>query len=154
MIEDRGSEDAITRAASRQRSGGIRLSAPIELKVLEGERVLGSSADGPIVTTAGNHELDFINTALGFRTRRTVTFRAGEISTINLAIPPSRVNVNAIPWAEVWVDGRAVGETPLANLEITIGEHDVVFRHPELGERRQRVTVRADGVTRISATFD
>ena len=144
---------AIAQAARNQRSGGVRLSTPIELKVLQGDRVLGSSADGPIVTTAGTHELDLINTALGFRVRRAVTFRAGEIATLNVTIPPGRISVNAEPWAEVWIDDRPMGETPLANLEIPVGEHEIVFRHPELGERRQSVTVRADAVTRASMTF-
>jgi hypothetical protein len=145
---------AIAQAATKQRSGGVTLSAPIELKVLQGDRVLGSSADGPIVTTAGTHELDLINPSLGFRVRRAVTFRAGEITTVNIAVPAGRISVNAIPWAEVWIDSRRIGETPMANLEIPIGEHEVVFRNPDLGERRQNVVVRADAVARVSTTFD
>ena len=143
----------IAQAARNQRSGGVRLSAPIELKVLQGDRVLGSSADGPIVTTAGTHQLDFINTSLGFRASRQVTFRAGEITTLAVAVPPGRLSVNAEPWAEVWIDNRPLGETPLANLEIPIGEHEVIFRHPDLGERRQNVIVRADTVARVSTIF-
>jgi hypothetical protein len=145
---------AIAQAARSQRSGGVRLSAPIELKVLQGDRVLGSSADGPIVTTAGIHDLDLINTSLGFRARRAVTFLAGEITTLNIAIPPGRISVNAEPWADVWIDDRPMGETPLANLEIPIGEHEIVFRHPDFGERRQNIIVRADAVARASTTFD
>jgi hypothetical protein len=144
---------ALALAASKQRSGGVRLSAPIELKVLQGDRVLGSSIDGPIVTTAGTHQLDLINTSLGFRARQAVTFRAGEITTVTIPVPPGRVSINAEPWAEVWIDNRLVGETPLANVEIPIGEHEIMFRHPELGERRQNVIVRADAVSRVSATF-
>jgi len=144
---------ALALAAKNQRSGGVRLSAPIELNVLQGDRVLGSSADGPIVTTEGTHQLDLINTAFGFRVRQAVTFRAGEITTVAVPVPPGRVSVNADPWAEVWIDSRPLGETPLANLEIPIGEHEIVFRHPELGERRQTVIVRADTVTRVSASF-
>ncbi len=145
--------DAITQAARNQRSGGVRLSAPIELTVLLGDRVLGSSADGPIVTSAGTHDLELINTSLGFRSRRTVTFPAGEIATVAVPVPPGRISVNAMPWAEVWIDGRQVGETPLANLEVPIGEHELVFRHPDLGERRQRIVVRADTVARVSTRF-
>jgi PEGA domain len=145
---------AIARAARNQRSGGVRLSTPIELKVLLGDRVLGSSADGPIVTSAGTHELEFINTELGFHARRAVTFRAGEITTLAIPVPRGRINVNATPWAEVWIDGRALGETPLGNVEVSIGEHELVFRHPDLGERRQRVVVRADAVALASTTFD
>lgn len=146
--------EAIAKAASSQRSGGVRLAAPIELKVLQGDRVLGSSADGPIVATAGTHQLDFINTSFGFRVRRAVTFRAGEITTLSIDVPPGSISVNAEPWAEVWIDNRPVGETPLAHLEIPVGEHEVVFRHPDKGERRQNVVVRADSVTRASATFE
>lgn len=62
--------------------------------------------------------------------------------------------MNAQPWADVWIDGRQYGETPLANLNIPIGDHEVVFRHPELGERRVTVTVRADQPTRVSASFE
>ena len=145
---------ALALAATRQRSGGVRLVAPVELKVLEGERVLGSSADGPIVASAGVHQLDLINTVLGFRSRSAVTFRAGEISSLTIAVPNGRLSVNAQPWAAVWVDGRALGETPLANIEIPIGEHELIFRHPQLGERRQTITVRADTPTRVGTAFD
>jgi len=121
---------------------------------LLGDRVLGSSADGPIVISAGTYQLEFINTALGFRARRAVTFRAGEITNMAIPVPPGRINVNATPWAEVWIDSRALGETPLANVEVPLGEHELVFRHPDLGERRQRVVVRADAVALASTTFD
>ena len=127
---------------------------PIELKVLQGEKVLGSSADGPIILTAGTHQLELINTALGFSTRMAVTFRPGQIASLNVTIPTGRVSVNAQPWAEVWIDGGLRGETPLANLNVPLGEHEILFRHPDLGERRQRFTVRADTPTRVSASFD
>jgi hypothetical protein len=146
--------DPIQAAANNQRSGGVRIVAPIELKVLQGERVLGSSADGPIIAAAGTHQLELINTALGFSVRRAVTFRAGQITNVDVPVPQGRVSVNAQPWAEVLIDNRPVGETPLANLNVPLGEHEIVFRHPELGERRQRITVRADAPTRVSASFD
>jgi eukaryotic-like serine/threonine-protein kinase len=146
--------DPIRAAASNQRSGGVRIAAPVELKVLQGDRVLGSSADGPIVATAGTYQLELINSALGVNMRRQVTFLAGQITRIDVTIPPGRVSINAQPWAEVSIDNRPVGETPLANLSVPVGEHDVVFRHPELGERRQRITVRADTPARVSQSFE
>ena len=144
----------IDAAASRQRSGGVRLLAPFSLKVLLGEKVLGDTEDGPIVAPAGTHQVELINPAFGYTNRRAVTFRAGEMTTIDVTIPPGRLSVNAQPWAEVSVDGKSFGETPLANLSVPVGEHEVVFRHPELGERRQTIIVRADRPTRVSASFD
>jgi hypothetical protein len=144
---------AIEQAGARQRSGGVRISSPIELKVLEGDRVLGSTADGPIVTTAGTHQLDLLNTALGYRLHQTVTIRAGAMTPLTITPPMGRLSVNADPWAQVLIDDRPIGDTPVANVSVSLGEHQVVFRHPQLGERRETVTVRADTPTRISTSF-
>jgi PEGA domain-containing protein len=154
-IVDHPVDGAVAAALAQTRSqrGGIRLSTPIELHVLEGERVLGSSADGPIVTTAGRHELDFINAAVGYRSRQVVDIKAGQIVKMTVAPPNGRVSINAVPWAQVTIDGNTAGETPLANLPLAIGEHQITFRHPQLGEQTQKVIVKADGLTRVSATF-
>ena len=144
---------AIEQAGARQRSGGVRISCPIELKVLEGDRVLGSTADGPIVTTAGIHQLDLLNTALGYQVHQTVTIRAGAMTPLTITPPMGRLSVNADPWAQVLIDDRPIGDTPVANVSVSLGEHQVIFRHPQLGERRETVTVRADTPTRISTSF-
>jgi PEGA domain-containing protein len=146
--------DPITAAASKQRSGGIKFQTAIELKVLQGDKVFGSTGDGPIIAPEGTYQVDLVNTAYGVRMPRTVTFRAGQIANLNVTIPPGRLSVNAQPWAEVSIDGQAKGETPLANLSVPVGEHEIVFRHPELGERRQTVIVRADQAARASVTFE
>jgi PEGA domain len=146
--------DPIKAAASKQRSGGIKFQTPIELKVLQGDKVFGSTEDGPIIAPEGTYQVDLVNTAYGVKMPRTVTFKAGQISSLNIAIPPGRLSVNAQPWAEVSLDGQPKGETPLANLSVPVGQHELVFRHPELGERRQTVVVRADQPARASVSFD
>lgn len=144
---------AIAQAAARQRSGGLRLISPIELQVFEGDRVLGTTADGPVVAAAGVHELDLVNAALGFRLHQTVQIKAGQIVSLAVTPPNGRVSVNAVPWAQVWIDGNAVGETPLANLSVPAGEHEIVFRHPQLGEHREKAVVKSGVLTRVSATL-
>ena len=146
--------DPIKAAASKQRSGGIKFQTPIELKVLQGDKVWGSTADGPIIAPDGTYQVDLVNTAYGVRMPRMVTFRAGQITNLNVTIPPGRLSVNAQPWAEVSLDGQPKGETPLANLSVPVGEHELVFLHPVFGERRQTVVVRADQPARASITFE
>jgi len=146
--------DPINAAASKQRSGGIKFQTPIELKVLQGDKVFGSTGDGPIIAPEGTYQVDLVNAALGVRMSRTLTFRAGQISNLSVTIPAGRLSVNAQPWAEVSLDGQAKGDTPLANLSVAVGEHEIVFRHPELGERRQTVVVRADQPARASVSFE
>jgi hypothetical protein len=134
-------------------SGGVRIVTPITLQVIEGNRVLGSSANGPVILSPGAHELEFVNNALGFRTRQTVRVAAGRISPLTVTLPNGTISINAQPWAQVFIDGRAIGDTPLANIPVAIGEHEVVFRHPKLGERRQKTTVQAGVPARVSASF-
>jgi hypothetical protein len=63
------------------------------------------------------------------------------------------MNLNAVPWAEVWVDGQKKGETPIANLSVPLGTRDVVFKHPEFGERKMSATVNAKTPTVLSVDF-
>ena len=140
-------------AIAPPRSGGFRISAPVEVHVLDGERLLGSSADGPIIAAAGRHEFEFVNSAIGYRTRRVVDVKAGEITSVSVTVPDGVLNINAVPWAAVWIDGTSYGETPLGNLSIAPGEHEVVFRHPQFGERREKATVRAETTTRVAVNF-
>ena len=144
---------ALSLAASRERRGGLRLSSPIELQVLEGERVLGSSADGPVVTTGGRHELDFVNSAFGYRSHQVVDIKAGQILPLKISPPDGRVSVNAVPWAQVSINGKSVGDTPLGNLPLPVGEHEITFRHPQLGEQSQKVIVKSGVLTRVSASL-
>ena len=144
---------ALSLAASRERRGGLRLSSPIELQVLEGERVLGSSADGPVVITGGRHELDFVNSAFGYRSHQVVDIKAGQIVPLKISPPDGRVSVNAVPWAQVSINGKVAGETPLGNLPLPVGEHEITFRHPQLGEQTQKVIVKSGVLTRVSASL-
>ena len=136
------------------RTGGVRLSTPIELTVLDGDRVIGSSVEGPIFAAAGRHEFEFVNSATGYRTRQIVEVKAGQIVPFTVAVPNGTLNINAQPWAAVWIDGNSVGETPLGNLSVVPGEHEVVFRHPQLGERRQKTLVRAGAETRVAVNLE
>ena len=135
------------------RSGGFRVSASIELHVLEGERVLGSSQDGPIMARAGRHDLEFVNSVIGYRVRRVVDVKAGQITSLSIPVPNGTLNINATPWASVWIDGTAYGETPLGNLSIVPGEHEIVFRHPQLGEHRQKILVRPETPARLAVSL-
>jgi hypothetical protein len=135
------------------RSGGFRVTSPIELHVLDGERLLGSSQDGPIIAGAGRREFDFVNSVIGYRVRREVDVKPGQITAISVTIPNGRLNINATPWASVWIDGSPYGETPLGNLSIVPGEHEIVFRHPQLGERRERTLVRPDTAARVAVNL-
>ena len=131
-------------------SGWIAVAAPAELQVYEDNRLLGSTRSDRIMVSVGRHELTVVNDALGFRANRVVNVQPGQVSAVRLDWPKGTMALNASPWAEVFVDGERVGETPIGTLSVPIGNHDVLFRHPELGERLVRTTVTLDAPARLS----
>lgn len=136
--------------AAASPDGWLALRTPIELSIEEGGTVLGTSASGRVSLSSGRHVLTLRNDALAFQTTRTVQVSPDGVTTATIAVPNGLVSVNASPWAEVWLDGARVGETPVGNLSVPIGPHEVLLRHPELGEQHRQIAVSATGVTRLS----
>jgi serine/threonine-protein kinase len=60
-----------------------------------------------------------------------------------------QLQVIARPWAEVTVDGAAVGTTPFRPLKLPAGSHTVLFSHPDYKPFRRQVVVRANETTRL-----
>lgn len=133
-------------------AGWIAVSAPFDLQVFEGDDLVGASG-AKVMLTAGRHDLRFVSRALGYAESRRVEVGAGRVVAIRIDAPKATVSANARPWADLFIDGTGVGQTPLANLSVPIGTHKVVFRHPQLGERDETVTITVDGPNRISADF-
>jgi PEGA domain-containing protein len=131
-------------------SGWVSLNSPIEMQLLEDGRLVGSSRSDRIMMSVGEHNLQIVNDALGYRQSRTVQVAPGRVSPMRIDLPKGTVALNAAPWAEVWVDGDRLGDTPIGNVTLPIGGHEVVFRHPELGEQRHTVTVTLNGPARLS----
>jgi hypothetical protein len=139
-------------ATAANASGWMIAQTRVPLQVLEQGRVVGTTEAERILVPVGKHEFEFVNQSLGFRATRSVTITAGKTTDVGLALPQAPLQVNAIPWAEVWIDGVRIGETPLANVSQTIGPHEVLFRHPQLGERRVTAVVTLSAPSR--ATVD
>jgi serine/threonine-protein kinase len=51
---------------------------------------------------------------------------------------PGFITLEANPWAEVSLDGKPIGETPLADVQLPAGMHSVVFKNPESGKSVKR----------------
>jgi hypothetical protein len=130
-------------------AGWVSIAVPFELQVSENGQVLGTSSADRIMIAAGKHTLDLQNAALEFATRQTVDVPPGKTARLSVAVPNGSMSINALPWADVSIDGRSVGVTPLGKITVPIGSHEIVWRHPQLGERRRTVTVTAGAPVRI-----
>ena len=139
--------------ASAPVSGWISVASALDVQIFEKGQLLGTNRTSKIMASVGRHDLDIVNEALGYRVTRSITVTAGEVSSMKVDLPKGSLSLNASPWAEVWIDGERAGETPIGNVQLTIGQHDVVFRHPELGEQRFTPTITLNAPARLTADF-
>ncbi len=112
--------------------------------------MIGSTDADRIMMASGRHDIQLVNDTLGYQAKRVVQVVPGKVASLNIDLPQGVININASPWAEVWIDGRRAGETPIGNLPLSIGPHEVVFRHPQLGEKKQAVSVTLSAPVRLS----
>ena len=131
-------------------SGWISVNAPVPRQIFEDSRLLGTSQSDRIMVSVGRHQLVLVNEVVGFSQSQAVNVTPGRVTSIRPQWPSAAMSFNATPWAEVWVDGQQIGETPLANISVPVGNHDVLFRHPELGEKRVRTVVTLSAPAKVS----
>src|SRR5262249_49746489 len=93
--------------------GRLAVSVPFEVEIYEQGVIVGTSRL-PIVLQEGRHELTLVNQTLNYRAVQDVDVLSRTETTLTAAIPTERLSLNALPWSEVLLDGRVIGETPLA----------------------------------------
>src|SRR5262245_35804806 len=73
----------------------------------------------------------------------TLELRAGESVQWDVQFTRGRLRLSVTPWAEVEVDGRRAGETPLQPLQLWEGPHLIKLRNQALKvEREVNVIIR------------
>jgi hypothetical protein len=130
-------------------AGYLAIATPIELQILEDGNLIGTTNAARVMLPAGKHSLQLVNRSLGFEANLPVNVPAGKSISASVSLPNGTAFLNALPWANVSVDGRSLGTTPLANIELPIGAHEVVWTHPQFGERKQSITVHVKTPVRL-----
>jgi len=144
---------AVKAAPAGPQSGWLRVDVPIAMRIFEDGRLVGTTDVDRLMLPTGDHMLELRSDDFGFTTRQMVTVKAGETFVLPVRVPSASISINAKPWAEAWVDGERVGDTPIGTLMRTIGRHEVVLKHPELGERRVPVIVTLAQPARVIVDF-
>ena len=89
-------------AAALSQSGWIAVSAPVEMQLFEGDRLLGTTRSDRMVLSAGRHDIDIVSNELGYRVTRTVKVAPGKVAAI------SRGNAQGHDRAERLAMGRGL----------------------------------------------
>jgi hypothetical protein len=140
---------APARATTAPTTGWLRVSAPMEMQMFEGERFLGTTRVDRMLIEAGTHDVTLVAEGIGYRETHRVSVKPGATTSLGVTLPPGRLSVNAVPWANVFIDGQPAGETPIGNLEVSSGPHEIRLVHPALGEVTRTLVVKVGEPARL-----
>jgi Domain of unknown function (DUF4388)/PEGA domain len=117
---------------------------PWALVAIDGADV-GETPLTEIPLDAGSHDVVLSNPNVVGVIRDRVTVVAGQTIRKRYSFHDSgSLRVLVKPWADVYVDGRHVGQTPMGELHLPPGRHILLFRHPQLGEKTEQVEILAN----------
>ncbi len=86
--------------------------------------------------------------------RRRVQVDAGKTGTIRQTLVRPKPEygeliVNAVPWGEVYLDGKHRGTTPLRLRKVLVGEHTVKVMNAACQDATRKVTIKKDQIIRL-----
>lgn len=133
-------------------SGWLAIFSPIPLNVLLNGKPARIMDDGRIMASPGTYQVELANDKYNYRASEQLEVKPGEVTAHTVMLPAGTLRINAPDGADIRVDGNIIGRTPLADVSIAIGTHEISATHPELGSKIARIDVRFDQVT--EAKFD
>ncbi len=130
------------RKAPRTAVGYLTLTGDGTARVFIDGRPAGSLPLARHPLKAGRH--DVVVKGAEVTRRLKVRIPRGRTLRRSVSVRPGLLKLSIQPWAEVYVDGKRMGTTPIAPLPVAPGRHRVRLVNPDLGvERTVRVQVPA-----------
>ena len=130
-------------------SGWLHVSSPIELQITDGTRAVRLDERNQTLLSPGVHDLQFENAVFGFRERRRIEVKPGAVASVSITPSPSLLTVSASLPAEVLIDGKRAGETPLTDYPMDLDTRSVVVKSITGAERRFTVTTTVKPVSLV-----
>jgi hypothetical protein len=91
--------------------------------------------------------------SVGVGSTKTAEKKPDDKAPKSAATGEGTLNINSIPVANVVLDGRPIGSTPLVGLKVAAGPHSVIFVHPEKGRKAAGATVTAGKTSTVAVRF-
>ncbi len=127
-------------ASAALATGKVEVTSQPSMDVYWGSKLLGRTP-GVFELPSGTQKLELAHRELGVSHEVTVNVVGGETARAAVRLGKAFLDVRVAPWANVRIDGRAIGATPIPTQELTEGRHTVELVNKELGKSK-RVTVR------------
>jgi serine/threonine-protein kinase len=71
------------------------------------------------------------------------------VPTTTAPAEPGTLQIVVRPWAEVSIDGRVLGTTPMDRVSLSAGTHSVTLKHPAFDALKRGVTIRPGEHTKL-----
>jgi hypothetical protein len=129
-------------------TGTLAVSSPTTVDIYRNDQLIGS-APTTLVLPAGDQTLEYRHQDM--RKVLTYVIKANDTTTAMVTFDVT-VQINAKPWAQVFIDGskrEPLGQTPLSDVRVPIGTN-LVFENPNFPGKTYRITGRE---TQIRVSF-
>ena len=123
-------------------SGWLAVFSRIPLNISIGGHLRGTTEDGQVMLSPGTYNVVLASERFNYREIKSLTIEPGKVASYTVSLPKGVLHIGAPDGTDVSIDGVPAGRTPLGNLPVPIGTHEVVGKHPEVGERRQSIEVK------------
>jgi serine/threonine protein kinase len=117
--------------ASAAPTGYLSVDANEPMNVTVDGQPMGTAPVKRVRLAAGEHRVHLENKLLGLSRTVRLVLKPGEDLSHQETFSKGKLNVSTQPWADVFVDGKKLGTTPLAARELWEGHHEVRLVGPQ-----------------------
>lgn len=131
--------------------GEFTLRTNIPVKIYIDNKFYGYTPLNNIILLSGFHDLRLVNEEYLVDDKRQIYIESGVPLEQELTLGHfGTISINATPWAEVYIDEKYIGQTPIANLRLTVGTYEIRFVNPKYPVKRRNVEIIEGVNTNIS----
>ena len=145
-VDDRGPQKTTDMAVSEKTEGQLYIAChPWANIILDGRFVETTPMLRPITLPAGIHLLELENPNY-LRYSREISIKSGVTDTLTVALQPATgyLNVQVIPWGEIYINNQYLETTPLTQpLTLSAGKHRIGIKNPNHPEITDSITITA-----------
>ncbi len=147
---------AVGGAPTERRNGKLFLDAsPWAHVFIDGEKV-GTTPVTNHSLAPGAHQIRLTNPELGLSRNLKIEVGPGQVvrKKVAFSVATGKLLVQAKPWADIYLDGKKIGTTPLQPHPLPPGEYRVRLYNPALEqESNKRVKIESGKTARVSVNF-
>ncbi len=136
-LSDKPDDNKAHGKTKRPSYGWVSISTAPSATIYKGGKILGVGSVKKLKLRPGRHKL-LAKLPNGAQKVFHVKVVAGKTASTSVKFVKGKLRIVVHPWADVWVDGKSAGQTPMGALELMEGPHKVQLKNATLGKDIQK----------------